>query len=395
MQLINSLDTWTLNIIFMMLHFSVTSISILMLFVYDKEYVKPLALGYSVSLLGFVCLAYQGQIHSILSIVLSNTFVLIGNTIIADGLLRIINKKLDNRLCMTMYVMHILGFLYFTYISPSMPARVVFLSVETMIITFNLIYYYVIEALNRPRTLTILMAFSHSLYLPVLTVRIYNVMSADHNTWIMHDQKYAFIQFWTIILIFFRVVLTILLIANDFEIELKKKNNLLYRLSYTDTLTGLHNVRSVLEKLEIEKSRVIRYHNKASIAMLDIDFFKKINDANGHVFGDQVLKTFAEICLRELRSVDVISRYGGEEFLIIMPETDCTSAVEIMQRLQNSMSHNTWMERDLDVTFSAGVLEIDALNAADDIRSLIDQADQALYTAKKLGRNRVELVQPE
>jgi len=393
MQVIQSLDTWTLNLIFMMLHFSVTSITILMLFVYDKDYMKPLALGYSISLFGFVLLANQGHIDPLFSIVFANTGLLVGNLIVGNGLLKIINKSLSVRLCVVMTIMNVLGFLYFTYVVPSMPSRVVFLAAETIIIMINIVYYYLIEALNKPRILTSIMAFAHALYLPVLTVRIYNVLSAKNNMWIIQDQQYAFIQFWTIILLFFRIVVTILLIANDFELELKDKNKLLYKLSYTDTLTGLHNVRSVLEKLELEKARVIRYHSKASIALIDLDHFKNINDQFGHVYGDKVLKTFAELCMKEMRVVDVIARYGGEEFLIIMPETDLENGVEAMYRLQNAMHKGSWTKDHVEVTFSVGVLEMDANNANDDIRSLIDHADQALYVAKKNGRNRVERVE--
>ncbi len=391
MHIIYSLDTYTLNVIFMMLHFSVAMISILTLFVYDKNYLKPLAIGYSISLLGFLCLAFQGTGIPFVTIVLGNTFVMLGTILVGHGLLRIINKSVPINIGIGIVAIHFITFCYFTFMHPSMPVRVIIMSLEAILVTGYIGILFGAQFLTKPHIITALMSCIHLLYMPVLVIRIINVINVSPYVWILNDHNYALIQFWTIIITFFRIIFTVLLVANDFEKELTEKNHLLHKLSYTDTLTGLHNVRSMLEKFELECSRIERYNSVACIALIDLDHFKQINDTHGHIFGDKVLQTFAKVCIHELRTVDVVSRYGGEEFLILMPETNVKSASDAIHRLRKAFQSILWEYDSFSVTFSTGLLEVNELNCSEDIRFLIDQADQAMYIAKSNGRDRIEV----
>ena len=161
-----------------------------------------------------------------------------------------------------------------------------------------------------------------------------------------------------------------------------------WRLATVDPLTGIANRQAVLSRVEEELARAVRYHRPLSVILVDLDHFKRLNDSHGHAAGDAVLRTVAQLLAANVRSVDVAGRYGGEEFLLLLPETEQDEAVEVMVRLQRNLTkafflHNN--ERVL-ITFSAGV----AQRRADEPQTtIVERADRALYQAKRSGKNRV------
>lgn len=159
-----------------------------------------------------------------------------------------------------------------------------------------------------------------------------------------------------------------------------------------DSLTGLNNRRYFLERCEEELNRAVRSEKVMSLLMLDIDHFKKVNDTYGHKTGDQVLIQLADIMRHTLRSIDIIGRYGGEEFVVLLPETDAEAAMEIAERLRINVAETPFVLEagmPLKVTVSIGVSSLDAGQTNIDI--LINAADAALYRAKNTGRNMVIL----
>ena len=164
-------------------------------------------------------------------------------------------------------------------------------------------------------------------------------------------------------------------------------------LSRTDELTGLYNRRHFNELAGWHFTTAVRYGKKLSVAMLDLDHFKKVNDTYGHVAGDEVLKTFTETVKAEVRTGDIFARYGGEEFIILFVETDLEDALVVCERLRERVEKKLFCERTIEggitVTVSVGCAELH--NGIRDIHSLIDQADKALYLSKNLGRNRVSV----
>jgi diguanylate cyclase (GGDEF)-like protein len=128
-----------------------------------------------------------------------------------------------------------------------------------------------------------------------------------------------------------------------------------------------------------------RYGKKFSVIMFDVDFFKKINDTFGHEKGDEVLFEIAEIVKKELRNVDLIFRYGGEEFIIILPETDLKKAVEIAERIKKRIENHKFLI-NRKITVSMGVTEY---KKGENKKDLIKRVDNYLYEAKRTGRNKV------
>ena len=162
-------------------------------------------------------------------------------------------------------------------------------------------------------------------------------------------------------------------------------------LALTDPLTGLQNRRSIFELSRIEFSRAQRMNRPFCCMMLDIDHFKQVNDDYGHQAGDQVLQELALLCQRSIRDVDLIGRYGGEELIIILPETERDTAVQVAERLRKSiLAQRTRInDKEVGVTVSIGVATKD--ENTPHIEALIARADQALYIAKHKGRNRVAI----
>jgi diguanylate cyclase (GGDEF)-like protein/PAS domain S-box-containing protein len=158
-----------------------------------------------------------------------------------------------------------------------------------------------------------------------------------------------------------------------------------------DFLTGLNSRSWFMRQAEIELHRAARYSNPLSVLMLDIDFFKHINDTHGHQAGDMVLKSVADLCKHMLRDSDICGRLGGEEFALLLPETDHHQAFEVAERLRAGIEKAKIIlpsdETTLQLTVSMGVSSM--TTKEDTVESMIARADKALYEAKHTGRNRV------
>jgi diguanylate cyclase (GGDEF)-like protein len=162
------------------------------------------------------------------------------------------------------------------------------------------------------------------------------------------------------------------------------------RLAVTDGLTRLFNHRHFYELLEQEFLRTKRYKTQLAMIMIDIDFFKHINDTYGHQAGDDILKSLALVIQRQVRDVDVLARYGGEEFAVLMPQTSLRQAENVAERIRHAVEHNEFdaAGSKIRVTISLGIAahpECEVQNQTE----LVQVADAALYEAKRTGKNKV------
>lgn len=177
-------------------------------------------------------------------------------------------------------------------------------------------------------------------------------------------------------------------LSNWWEFRKKEKQ------ARMDGLTGLANYRYFKTELNQEISRADRYDRPLSLMMIDLDNFKAINDEHGHLAGDHYLKSAAKQLSSSIRSQDFVARYGGDEFAVILPETDLEGACVAAQRIKDLQSKLTvtWEEQDLTTTFSIGIASYEH---HENVQKLLEQADQALYQSKIQGKNKITLADAE
>lgn len=173
----------------------------------------------------------------------------------------------------------------------------------------------------------------------------------------------------------------------------REREDKIRELSRTDALTGLHNRRRVFELLSQEIARAERYDKPLSVVILDLDHFKKINDTYGHPSGDLVLKAVAQVLSAQVREVDHVGRYGGEEFIIVLPSTTLVDALTVVERCRQQLCRHEIISDNgslLHISASFGLICLERVTG-NVLQQLIQGADHALYQAKALGRNRIEV----
>jgi diguanylate cyclase (GGDEF)-like protein len=178
--------------------------------------------------------------------------------------------------------------------------------------------------------------------------------------------------------------------------ELRDKNARLEELSNTDGLTSLKNRRHFMELAEVELMRAKRYETPLAVVMLDVDHFKSINDRYGHQTGDRALVTVAEVLRRDLRRHDVAGRYGGEEFVLLLPHTNSQGALAVAERYRKNMASVTIPSEagEFSITVSLGVASFPD-TPVESLEDLLRAADRALYAAKGAGRDCVVVSLPD
>ena len=184
---------------------------------------------------------------------------------------------------------------------------------------------------------------------------------------------------------------------DDLELEVKKRTaelvkakNRLQELSTTDELTGLYNYRYLVFALESELERALRYKRALSLMMIDIDYFKSLNDTYGHQCGNVVIKTVAKLLKSNVRRTDIVARYGGDELAIVLTETDSEKSLEVAEKLKAVINGHAfrWRGKALEVRVSIGLATVPE-PGIDSAYDLVNAADRALYEAKERGRDSI------
>jgi len=168
--------------------------------------------------------------------------------------------------------------------------------------------------------------------------------------------------------------------------NLEELNRKLQEISITDSLTGVFNRRHLFKCLDSVIKRSKRYGITFSVILLDIDHFKSINDTFGHFVGDSVLQKICRTIQRTIREVDIFGRLGGEEFMVILPETGLNEAFAVAERIRQEVSELTWVGENMKITVSGGVYQYNN----EDLIDLLKKVDAFLYQAKNSGRNKIE-----
>lgn len=248
---------------------------------------------------------------------------------------------------------------------------------------------FVIPILGARKGLWMIVLF----YLILVPIAYLGIGEWDHGFW----DKTSFLRFCmaslTIVYIaYFYETSTQEAFQTILEIREKEKKYLskLKRLSTTDQLTGLHNRRYFDDHYELERQKVQRYNNELCLIMIDIDHFKLVNDKYGHQVGDKVLIEFSLLLRKNIRNTDILARWGGEEFIILLPETSIENCLIIAEKIRKAIDARVFSEID-HLTASFGISKVGGESDSNIIA--IHSADAALFQAKRDGRNRVVMSQ--
>jgi two-component system cell cycle response regulator len=181
----------------------------------------------------------------------------------------------------------------------------------------------------------------------------------------------------------------------DLNDQLREANERLKELVDTDDLTGLFNMRSVYQRVESEIQRARRFSRQVCIVMMDMDYFKTVNDGHDHLFGSFVLSEVGGIIRKSIRNIDLGARYGGDEFLMILTETNAEGAAKFCERLRQSIGSHLFKngKDEIRLTCSIGFAITRPGDSQTDARGLVRTADHALYEAKRAGRNCVKSIE--
>ncbi len=182
----------------------------------------------------------------------------------------------------------------------------------------------------------------------------------------------------------------------ELQEQLITSNERLSELIEIDDLTGLFNMRSLYQKLELEIERGVRFGRTVSVVMMDIDHFKKVNDGHDHLFGSYVISQVGQLIKINTRNIDIPARYGGDEFLIVLAETSAQGARQFCEKLREIVAQTLFDngEDSIKLTLSLGFSTM-AIGESITAKQLVKRADKALFQAKELGRNRVCQFEPE
>lgn len=348
------------------------------------------ALGYSYFLfsIGYILFALRHYIDDFVSIVISNAVIFFGFSLLIIGILRFLKyeRKPFQKVSLTLLCVLILSFIYFTYIQSNINVRIIIISV---LIAGQSLYIGLKILTHQEKGLLIftrMLGCSFLVCSAIFLWRVYFVINEPVLDDFMSDGIAHGLSL---------IALQLVVVTSFFSLTIgasQQLANKLATLATIDSLTQLYNRRAFDENAEKIILRAQREKTPLSLILMDIDFFKAVNDKYGHQVGDNVLKEFSLRLKNSLRQYDILARYGGEEFTLLLPNTSAKTAMVIAEKLRSIIAQPVFNLEDnttLSVTASFGV----ATNHGEKLnwQQLVSFADQALYHAKEEGRNCIRL----
>jgi diguanylate cyclase (GGDEF)-like protein len=344
--------------------------------------------------IGQLLLLLRGTIPDFVSIVIGNTAIMAGMTILFVGLERFVGKKgiqIHNYALVAAFAaVHS----YYGVINPNLEIRNINISLFIIIISFQCVWLMFRRVDDSFKRLTRGTGAVFFLYLFLSFCRVIIDSIAQSGTDFFKPSPFDIIIVLSYQMLGILLTFTLILMINgrllmdirSYAEEKKKMAGELSRLASTDTLTGINNRLKLDRTLTAEVLRSKRYIRSLSVMLLDVDHFKSVNDTYGHIMGDMVLQKIAAIIKEHVRKVDTVGRWGGEEFLIVSPETKLRGAVKLAEKLRKKIGNHSF-PRVGKKTVSIGVAQLRKNEWDED---MLSRCDEALYRAKRKGRNRVE-----
>ncbi len=337
---------------------------------------------------GWLLLSLRGMIPDWASIVAANMLLVVSPILLYEGIRQFRGKPHQNMLHYGVLVLFTGSFSLFTFVEPNFNARLALLSACLVLIFTRCIIELVADVPPELRSSYWFTAAMFGAFELVLILRLITISSLPA----LSDPFSA--DIWQNLLSLANIVFPIggtfgfFMMTNDrLTMELRMAERGMYKVARTDFLTGTLNRRAFTEMGMIEYERARRYRHSLAFLLIDLDHFKAFNDKYGHLNGDVMLKKVVTTLQENLRTVDILARWGGEEFAIFLPETDEAGCLQAAEKLQNAISNLSipTTEMSMQITISIGC----TILAQDDesLTPVFLRADEALYQAKQRGRN--------
>ncbi|MCU1321121.1 MAG: hypothetical protein JWM43_770 [Acidobacteriaceae bacterium] len=336
------------------------------------------SLGFFSALLGIALLAMRGNIPYFASVVFANTFIFSGSALLYLGTLQFFRSQRSSTVAWVFVAVATAFMSWYTVVDDKIVVRVVIIAVAVLAIRSLLALELLRSSAGRP----FLKLFAAFIFLTGFFGVIRSVLTLVRGTpanYMQHDTVQTGTLLLDVFLIFTLGLFLVLLIGNEFMLRVELQ-------SQQDSVSGLLNRRGIEQRLTVELTRIARSSQKLSVALIDVDHFKRINDTAGHAAGDAALRNVAEAVSTQLRAYDALGRYGGDEFLLLLPQTAVADATLVAGRFAQSLRA---ISPKLNITLSIGITEA---RSGEAVADLLLRADEALYSAKHAGRNCIRTV---
>ena len=338
---------------------------------------------------GYMLISLRGMIPDFFSIILGNVTTIYAGILIYQGIQLFFDQPAFSRLNSLVFILYILFQIHFTYIEPDINARIVLISFGLFILIFRSGLSLVncpISGIKRTSR-NAGYAFLLTAILPI--IRALHALGQIQPIDLFTNVLGSWLGLLAIISILIWTFNFFLMNSARLELDLETAHVELVQIANTDPLTGLYNRRHFFEHAEIEFERARRHELSISFLLLDVDDFKLINDNYGHAAGDAMMKSLSAIFRREVRAFDLVARFGGDEFVIMLVNADEEQTYAIAERIRNVVEQTPVAidSLTLDVRLSVGITSFDIKDSNPEM--ILKRADNALYHAKREGRNRV------
>jgi diguanylate cyclase (GGDEF)-like protein len=357
------------------------------LFIISRTYPKSIrgltdwSLAALVMGLSLPLLIAKGHLPDLFSIVLATLMILAGFMLMNAGIRKFSGTQARiNRALLVLFVLAYVSLLaWFTYAQPSVAMRVAILNLFTLVVIFDLLW---VALKQLPRTAgRNVLVFSLTILIGARVVRLGSLMLGVDQPTGVFDASVSQLVYLAIPTIMIPLgTISFVLLASE-----KLRRDLEFTSRYDD-LTQCLNKRAAMEALQREIARARRHGSKLSIMLIDLDNFKHINDTHGHLEGDKVLVDFSKRVTRFLRETDQLSRFGGDEFMAVLPDTGLEQASLVAGRLHEAG------RKGQPIAWSVSIGLSEWLDQDDSVAALLTRADKALYKAKAFGRNQTQAI---
>jgi diguanylate cyclase (GGDEF)-like protein len=342
--------------------------------------INTIAISFLLGVPGTFLLGSRGYIPYFLSVVVANCFILASFVYLYRGILRFLGSRKTIIVPSIISSICIAVLFYFTEIQDKIVPRIVAISVAVGLVRglIAIELFRKSPTFPNPRLMRLFAAFMTFFAAVTINYGIITVVHGASSTGQLTSSTAGTVTLTIGLVSVCATGLFILVLASSDLIARSRDE------SQKDSLSGAFNRRGIEAKLDGELMRLQRGNHKLSIALIDVDYFKAINDILGHAAGDAALRDVADAISGHLRDRDFLGRYGGDEFLLILPQTPCSTALAITERLSQAVRNLSLSSGSQPLTLSIGITE--AL-PSDDTVSILARADKALYKAKSDGRN--------